>query len=81
MLHSMPTAYYAVLKAWHPHWLLLQVKPNALLAVSPDRQHVGAESVAELEVSLLPQQPGQFSAVLELEVRGGKSLKLPIRWG
>jgi hypothetical protein len=57
----------------------LQVAPNPQLHVSPDRGHVAAESGAELELSLLPQQPGQFTATLEIEVRGSKPLKLPIR--
>jgi hypothetical protein len=57
----------------------MQVVPNPQLSVSPDRGHVAAESGAELELSLTPQQPGQVTATLELEVRGSKPLKLPIR--
>jgi hypothetical protein len=57
----------------------MQVVPNTLLSVSPDRGHVAAESGAELELSLTPQQPGQLTATLELEVRGSKPLKLLIR--
>jgi hypothetical protein len=58
----------------------MQVVPNPQLSVSPDRGHVAAESGAELELSLTPQQPGQVTATLELEVRGSKPLKLPIRY-
>lgn len=57
----------------------MQVVPNPQLTVSPDSGHVAAESGAELELSVLPQQPGQFAATLEIEVRGSKPLKLPIR--
>lgn len=57
----------------------MQVIPNRQLSVVPERGRVLAESMVELEVSLLPQQPGQFAAVLEVEVRGSRTLKLPIR--
>jgi hypothetical protein len=40
---------------------------------------VVAEGSAELEVTLLLTQPGPLSTVLELDLRGGKVLKLPIR--
>lgn len=39
-----------------------------------------AEGSAELEVALLLTQPGPLSTVLELDLRGGKILKLPIRY-
>lgn len=61
--------------------LLAQVHSNSQLQVSQDRGHVAAESAAELEVLFTPKQSGQFAAVLEVEVRGGKTLKLPIRCG
>jgi hypothetical protein len=57
----------------------LQVLPNSLLSVVPERGQVVAEGSAELEVALLLTQPGSLSTVLELDLRGGKILKLPIR--
>lgn len=60
--------------------LHLQVLPNSLLSVTPERGQVVAEGSAELEVALLLTQPGPLSTVLELDLRGGKILKLPIRW-
>jgi hypothetical protein len=59
---------------------LLQVLPNSLLSVTPERGQVAAEGSAELEVALLLTQPGPLSTVLELDLRGGKILKLPIRY-
>ncbi|KAF8055917.1 CFAP47 [Scenedesmus sp. PABB004] len=56
-----------------------KVTASGALAVSPARGRVPAEGATELEVSLLPTQPGPFSAVLEVDVRGGKALGLPIR--
>lgn len=52
---------------------------NSQLQVSPDRGYAPAEGTTVLEVLLSPQQPGHFAATLEVEVRGGKALKLPIR--
>lgn len=59
---------------------VVQVLPNPLLTVTPERGQVVAEGSAELEVTLLLSQPGPLSTVLELDLRGGKVLKLPIRW-
>lgn len=59
---------------------LLQVLPNSLLSVTPERGQVAAEGSAELEVALLLTQPGPLSTVLELDLRGGKVLKLPNRY-
>lgn len=59
--------------------LYLQVLPNPLLSVTPERGQVVAEGSAELEVTVLLTQPGPLSTVLELDLRGGKVLKLPIR--
>jgi hypothetical protein len=60
-------------------FLLAQVIPNSQLSVSPERGQVAAESSAELEVALLLTQPGPISTVLELDLRGGKTVKLPVR--
>jgi hypothetical protein len=63
-------------------WLVFptaQVIPNSQLSVSPERGQVAAESSAELEVALLLTQPGPISTVLELDLRGGKTVKLPVR--
>lgn len=53
--------------------------PNSKLIVSPERGLVPAEGSAELEVTLLLTEPGPLSAVLELDLRGGKVLRLPVR--
>lgn len=59
----------------------LQVLPNSQLSVSPERGQVAAESSAELEVALLLREPGPLHAMLELDLRGGKILRLPFRYG
>jgi hypothetical protein len=61
-----------------PHPQVLQ-QPGSQLSVSPERGQVAAEGSAELEVMLLLTQPGHMSAVLELDLRAGKVLRLPIR--
>lgn len=53
--------------------------PNSLLTVTPERGQVAAEGSAELEVALMLTQAGPVSTVLELDLRGGKVLKLPVR--
>lgn len=58
---------------------MLQVLPNDGVAVTPERGLVAGEGSAELELKLLLTRPGQMAATLELDVRGGKTLKLPIR--
>lgn len=57
----------------------MQVLPNSQLSVSPERGQVAAEGSLELEVALLLTQHGPMSTVLELDLRGGKTLKLPVR--
>lgn len=57
-----------------------QVVSGPVLTVVPERGHVPAGGSLELEVSLLLHGPGPLSVALELEVRGGRVLKLPIRW-
>jgi hypothetical protein len=55
------------------------VLPNDRLTVSQRRGKVGADDVLELEVSLCCSLPGAFASTLEVEVRGGKPLKLPVK--
>jgi hypothetical protein len=60
-----------------------QICSNSLLSVTPSHGRVAAESVAELDVHLTIHQEGSVATVLEVEVRGNKPLRLPIRysWG
>eukprot|EP00775_Hariotina_reticulata_P012144 gene12144-12282_t len=56
-----------------------RVCSNSLLSVSPSQGRVAAESVLELDIDLTTHQEGPVMTVLELEVRGSKLLRLPIR--
>lgn len=56
-----------------------QVVPNPLLSVTPDRARVPPDGTAELEVAFSVAGAEQFATVLELEVRGGKAIKIPIK--
>ena len=48
--------------------------------VDPDRGRILAGDVAGLDVTLLLTRQGNFAAVVEVEQRGGKTIRLPIRW-
>jgi hypothetical protein len=52
---------------------------NNSLSVSPERGLVSAEGTAELELQVLVRQPGHMAATLELDLRGGKVLKLLVK--
>lgn len=58
-----------------------QAAPNPRISVLPERARVPPESSVEVEVSIVAEAQGPWAAVLELEVRGGKPLKVPIRCG
>jgi hypothetical protein len=58
---------------------VLQILPNERLTVSQRRGKVAADDVTEVEVSLCCSLPGPFTSEMEVEVRGGKALKLKIK--
>lgn len=62
-----------------PQRALVQALPNPLLNIHPDRARCMPESVTEIELSLAVVAPGPWSAVLELEVRGGRPIKIPVK--
>ena len=56
-----------------------QAPPNPALAVSPDRASVAPGGSAEVEVSFVVGSAGAWAATLELEVRGGRPIRIPIK--
>ncbi|KAI8473771.1 MAG: hypothetical protein J3K34DRAFT_497953 [Monoraphidium minutum] len=52
---------------------------NPRVSVHPDRARVPPEGAVQVEVSVAAEGPGPWAAVLELEVRGGRPIKIPIR--
>lgn len=56
-----------------------QVLPNGNVSVTPERGPVNAESLTDLEVGFTAATAGPWQAQLEVEVRGGKTLRLNIK--
>ena len=59
--------------------LLVQILPTEKIQVTPSKGRVAPEGVTEIELSFLVDTLGAWSATLEVEVIGGKPLKLPVR--
>ncbi|KAF5834411.1 flagellar associated protein [Dunaliella salina] len=55
------------------------VLPNPLLKVQPMRAKASPDEVVDVEVTFCPQSPGLMSTALEIQVQGGKTLKLPVK--
>ncbi len=56
-----------------------QAVPNPLLSITPDRGRCPPDGTTEIELSLVARAPGVVATVLELEVCGGKPIKIPVR--
>jgi len=55
------------------------VLPNPLLKVQPMRAKASPDEVVDVEVTFCPQNPGLMSTSLEIQVQGGKTLKIPVK--
>ncbi|MEW5311269.1 MAG: hypothetical protein WDW38_002999 [Sanguina aurantia] len=74
-----------------PHTLVMQIRnhgtrdsafkilPNSLVKVFPERAKVAPEEVLDVEVTFTIAAPGFLATVLEVEVRGSKPLKMPLK--
>lgn len=56
-----------------------QVLPNSLVKVFPERAKVAPEEVLDVEVTFTIAAPGLLATILEVEVRGSKPLKMPLK--
>jgi hypothetical protein len=59
--------------------LIFQIIPAEKIQATPSKGRVAPDGVTEIELSFLVDASGTWSAILEVEVRGGKPLKLPMR--
>lgn len=56
-----------------------RVLPHALVTVKPDKGKISSEETIDLDLTFACQAPGAVDAKIEIEIRGGKVLKVPFK--
>lgn len=56
-----------------------RILPHPLLTVKPDKGKISSEETIDLDLSFTCQVPGVLDTKLEVEIRGGKILKVPVK--